>query len=270
MSGFVKFNKAETPSHGFSTGIPSLDKLVSTTDGSVNCIYEDPNAFIHNTLLQTFISSCAAQNLQYCVLGCEEKVLVRFQKLVDGTDTGRGNLTIAWRYKELTQKTPIFKWNMLVKLPLAEDVVLKTLDELIGILKSKKGLKVCIFSLFGPLLGQFSAHEIFGMLYEIRKWTKVNQHVLFISVPQFLLPEATSVFFDSILKIHSNLIHPHETSLYISFIEVIKSGTVGALRVNELESVKYGISLRSKGIEIERIDIPPEDGLQPDGCAPTF
>lgn len=270
MSGFIKYKAPDVASQCFTSGIPSLDKLVAMTEGSFSCIYEDPNALIHNTLLQTFVSSCEAQNQPYYVLGCEEKVLVRFQEQVDSTDEESRNLTIAWRYKELTQRTFKFKWNMLSKLPLAENTVLKTLDELLDTLRTKKRLKAVVFSLFGSLFGHFSTTEIFNILYEIRKWTRMNHHVLLVSVPQFLLAESTLVFFDNILKIHSNLIHPHEVSLYISFLEVIKSGSVGALRVNGLESAKYGIALRSKRIDIERIDIPPEDAVHPGGCTPSF
>lgn len=270
MSGFIKHKKTEIGQQSFSCGIASLDKILQMTNGSVSCIYEDRDSVIHNGFLQTFVSSCIQQNQQYFAVASEEKVLIRFGEIENNTDPGSENLTIAWRYKNLTLKDSRFKWNMLSKIPLASDVTMNTIDQLLDALRSKKKQKIAIFSLFGPLFGDFTEEVVFKLLYEIRKLARMNHHTIFMSIPQFLLKENTSVFFDNIIAIHSNLTRPHETPLYHSFIELIKTATVGSLRMNELESGRYGIVLKSKKLDVEPIDVPPDATLSSGSCTPSF
>lgn len=268
MCAFVK-NTASTP-HTISSGIPSLDDLVSLVEGSVTCIYEDESSFFHNTIIQTFISSCATEKHEYVVLCLESKLLVKFQVQEKTKGESSQNLKIAWRYTALKTRDHVFKWNLLSKLPLPEDVVLRNLEELLETLKSKKGLKVAVFSLFSPLFGEVSSDEVFETLYEIKKYARLNHHFVFLSLPQFLLKEETAVFFDNIVRIWSNLTLPHENPLYVSFLETVKISSPGVLRVNTLESAKYGIVLKAKKIKIEQIDLPPEQIVVSAGCSPTF
>ncbi|ELA41738.1 uncharacterized protein VICG_01242 [Vittaforma corneae ATCC 50505] len=274
MSGFVKCQKpSETSSSSISSGIPTLDKLIELSDGTVSCIYEDQNSFFHNTMLQTFVSSCTDRNQQCLVLSCEDKLLLRFlyaQKESEEEPEVPKNLLIAWRYKSMSPAEPKFKWNLLSKQPLPKEMIVNSLDELLCILKSKEALKTVIFSLFSPLFGQFTPDQIFKTLFEIKKYARLNKHTVFLSLPKFLVDEETSVFFDNIIQIRSNLLFPHETSYYIGYLELLKVSSVGAFRVNSLESTKYGIVLKTKKIKIERIDIPPDETVPSASCGQSF
>lgn len=260
-------------SSSISSGIPTLDKLLELSDGTVSCIYEDPNSFFHNTMLQTFASWCADSNQEYFVLCREEKLRQRFLQVHEESQEVSEvpkNLLIAWRYKSQSSSEPKFKWNLMSKQPLPGEVVLDDLEELVRILKSKKFLKITIFSLFSPLFGQFASSQIFNILFEIKKYTRLNKHTVFLSLPKFFIEEEASVFFDNIIQSHSNLLFPHETSYYICYLELLKINSVGILKVNSLESAKYGVVLKAKKIKIERIDVPPDETVPLSGCGQSF
>lgn len=276
MSGFIKYQKPieNLTEQTASSGIPTLDRIFPLFDGTVNCVYESENSFFHNTVLQIFISSCFDKNQNYFVLAKEEKLLLRFQvqKEASVENETPKNLVIAWRYKSQNTTEPKFKWDLLLKDTIEKKVVINDLNELINLLKTQKSLKIAIFSLFSPLFGSFSKDEIFNILFDIKKYSRLNGHLVFMSIPKFLVNENISTFFDSILQINSNLLFPHEMSYYSCYIELIKIGAAGTLRVNNLESMKYGVVLKSKKVKIERIDVPPEETVPNNngGCSQSF
>ncbi|KAM0680547.1 hypothetical protein GINT2_001235 [Glugoides intestinalis] len=259
MCGFIKYkNNADI----ISTGIPTLDSILTLNKGTLTCIYEDETSFIHNTLLQTFISTCSESNSPYFVLSAEEKLLTKFRAREDSSEEVLKNLQIAWRYKDLKGTSEIaeqkFKWSLISSEEVPKEVILKDLDSLLELLTTKKDTQMVIFSLFAPLYGFFSSDKIFKILFQIKKYARINQHTILLSLPKFLIPQETSIFFDNILQISSNLLLPHEDSIYNSFLNILRLTTAGALRVNCLESTKYGIVLRAKCIKVESIDIPPD------------
>lgn len=272
MAPFIKYQEKENK---VTTGILSLDNLLDLTTGTLTCIYESPESFVHNTILQTFISSCLHNSDRLFVLSTEEKTLKSFEYREDPFEETQSNLKIAWRYKEskndLDAKKDRFKWNLLKSVNIQEEVILRDIDHLFEVLKKEKDLKIAIFSLFAPLYGNYTHDRIFETLFQIKKHARIGNHTIFLSIPTFLLKEPISVFFDNILSVKSNVLFPHETSLYNSYLEIIKSSSTTSLKVNQLESYKYGIVIRPKKIRIEKIDIPPEEFTgEASSCAKSF
>lgn len=257
MSGFIK--KSTYFSKCASTGIPSLDSILKLDEGSLTCIQEDENSFFHKTLLQMFISENSEETY---VFSKESKNFVKFnQNKSDKILPNFNNqMSIAWRYSNLTLKDTQFKYDLMDKTNLENNTFIN-LDELINMMKTKNRCCFAIFSLLSPLA------QGINVLPELRRIAKNNNHVVLLSAPVFLIKENVTNFFDNIIQLHSILNLPHEKSLYNCLIEIIKLNRIKKLRVNELESVKYGVILKSKKILIEKIEIPPEEGQPEDGCS---
>lgn len=259
MSGFIKTNKdGSLFSETVSSGIKSLDSLIEIVPGSVTCFYEDKFSSIHNTLLQVFISSCSNAKKEFFILAKEEKFKVKFNKydkpVVDSPVAD--SLVIAWRYKNLDLSTPQFSWDLLNKIEIDEKSCLNDLQALITKLKCNKPGFFAIFSIFSPLYEKESINQV---LYDIKKYARLNNHTVVMSFPNFLFNSNYTPYFDTILSIVNNLSLPQETTLYNSFIETLKISKPGSLLINNLESFKYGLILKSKKIQIERIDVQPEE-----------
>lgn len=274
MCGFIQYKKPANQIEKLSTGIPSLDSLIEICPGTVNCIYEDENTFIHNTLLQVFISWCEDRSKEYRILATEKKVLRRFNRYeqTPQEEKNAADIKIAWRYRiQSSVKQDMAdgssRWDMLNKVDIPDDHILDDIESLLDCLKSQKCMYFVVFSLFAPLYGSFTPDRIFKILYEIRKYTKLNRHTVFLSIPRFLIKCDPSVFPDNILQLYSDLLLPNETSLYNSYLEILKFFNGESLRVNSLESYRYGIVLKARGIKVERIDIPPEETVGNSGCS---
>lgn len=277
--GFSSFDNPRNFEEYISSGIKTLDNLIDIVPGAIICIYEDKFSSIHNTLLQIFISSCFNENKKFCILATEDKLLKRFNKIKSQKlpEVNNDSLVIAWRYKGLDTSNEHFYWDLLNKLDLEENYQLRNLENLLEKLKTSVNCCFAIFSIFSPLYDQFTnqnmnqsqyIHQIF---YEIRKYTKLNNHTVIMSLPNFLYNSNFTLYFDTILQIVNNLSLPQETPLYNCFIEILKLSKPGSLRVNFLESYKYGLVLKSKKIEIEKIDIKPEETVpKTTGCASNF
>lgn len=284
MTGFVKRPLVGLPerTHALSTGIPTLDEIICLAPGSISCIFEDEDSFIHNTILQVFVSSSLDTDRKTCVLAKEKKNLTVFKKL--GIDTEaqepQNDLLIAWRYKSSATKEPQFQFNLMQREELDSNARIDSIEALLCLMKTTKNANFAVFSLFSPLLcpapslshslslastasaGQSSVKRCSIealLLFEIKRYCRLNNHCMLLSIPKFFVKAEISQYFDNVLKVCSMLALPHEKSNYHCLVEVLKLTSIGSLRVNELESYKYGLVLRSKRLAIERIDVPPED-----------
>lgn len=262
MVGFTR-TAPHSSNAKLGTGISALDGIVCVQPGTVTAIYEHENSFIHTVML-AIATSNSLDNIQQptYVLALENKLLFRFNKhlqSVDTADRSNSKLTIAWRYADLGTNSAPFQWNLNLKTPLGADHIISSLEDALSAMKIKKGCIFIIYSLFSPLYGVYEAAAAQSILYLIRKWSKVNDHVVFLSIPCFLLPYECSVFFDNIVEIEALLTMTHEKAAYNSILTIKKRSPVGILDVKSLDSFKYGIRLTSKNFKIEKIDIPPEE-----------
>lgn len=287
-SGFVRTNKiiSKPQEHTtISTGIPSLDGIVELSHGSVTAIYEDEYTFAHNYFLQTFVSETIYKNpSSLLALSKEKKNMIYFNHAPSynesaGNYSEDAKLLIAWKYKELNFKELKFQWNLLDKKEIPNEYAVADIEDLINKMKVKKACRIVIFSIFSPLY--FSSQKkpvnsitddnmkieyIQRCLFEIRKYAKINDHIVYMSFPAFFFNSNFSLFFDNIFQLESLMAMQVEKFYYNCLIEFKKISKTGSLLVNELESSKFGIKMKSKKIQVERIDIPPEENDNSVGC----
>lgn len=272
MSGFIKKNSNEHQDafEVISSGIPTLDELIQLRNGSLTCIYEDENSFIHNTMLQIFISQSILLKSQIHAISMDPQYLRSFEIAYSNLKENEAikNLVIAWRYQTLGPKKECSLFNLRESIPLNESIIVRDLEELVEIMKTTEKHSFAIFSLFSPLFESFdNLSLIHKWLFEIRKYSKLKRHCIFLSIPRFFIKDEIAQYFDNILSLNSIFALPHEKSIYNSILEITKMNTIGSLRVNTLDGIKYGLILKNRKIVIEKIDIPPEeDGPAADGC----
>lgn len=262
MAGFVK--RSSSPRTTVPSGIPTLDRIVQLAPGSISCIFEDEDSFVHNTLLQVFASSMLHAGRKIYALSSEKKNLVSFRRLEESSGDREDDLVIAWRYKSMARNEPEFQLNLMEKEGLGEDAHVGSVKELLGLMATTTNGNFVVFSLFSPLLPGVpsSACKKYTrdlVLFEMRKHCKLNSHCMLLSVPKFFVEEEISQYFDNILAIRSMLTLQHEKSSYHCLVEMQKLASIGCLRINKLESYKYGLVLRPRKLAIERIDVPPEE-----------
>jgi hypothetical protein len=274
MSGFIK-KTVHSKACSLTSGIPTLDKIIKFETKTLTCICEDENSHIHNTLLQVFISQNKDKTF---VFSSESKNFVMFnQSLIKDSETEKlKNMSIAWRYQNLTcQRSLDFNLNLMDKINIEPDKCFSNFLEFVDLIKTTKNSNFVIFSIFSPLFTENlklnKENSIDSLLFEIKKYAKINNHFIYLSFPNFFFISKAFNYFDNIFSVKSILTLPHEKSNYNCLIEIIKSNTFGNLKINELESEKYGLILKSKNIIIEKIDIPPDETVQNnDGCSKSF
>lgn len=284
MAGFVKRLPMDQPSRPYtvSTGIPTLDRIAHLVPGSISCVFEDEDSLIHNTILQIFVSSSLSTDRRTHVLAKEVKNLVSFKKAKADLETEEPlkNLQIAWRYQSVAAKEPQFEFDLMEREELGDEVRVDSIETLLDLMRTTRNANFAVFSLFSPLLRsrslfpsshalcraaaeQSPAHKEYSttasILFEMRQYCRLNHHCVLLSIPKFFVEEEISHYLDNIFEIRSMLTLPHEKSNYHCLVEFQKLTNIGSLRVNELESYRYGLVLRSKKLAIEQIDIPPED-----------
>lgn len=266
MSGFIKKQTllSQDSFNSISTGIPTLDTIIQLQEGSLTCIYENENSFIHNTILQIFISQSLLLKMPVHAISMDPKTLKHFETASSNLKENENikNLLIAWRYQSLGTKHILSMFNLREKKSLGEDTIVKTLDDLMEALATKSKCNFAIFSLFSPLFENFtdSAH-IHNVLFEIRKYCKLNKHCIFLSIPRFFINQHTSQYFDNVFSVDPIFTLPHESANYNSILTILKLNSIARLRVNTLNSLKYGLILRSRKIIVEKIDIPPDESV---------
>lgn len=281
MSGFIKSSKniAEHTSN-VSTGIPTLDAFIQLPPGTVTAIYEDENSFMHNTMLQIFTSesiSLSQQERPTRIISMERKHLFYFdkQKKQEENSEADPKLIIAWRYSCLKNDNENFKYDLSQKRMLDESICIDNNDsifeKIIETLKNGKNHNIVIYSLFSPLyfMNDTYKSKLLNVLFEIRKYARLNGHVVYLSIPTFLIDIDPSPFLDNILSLTSLLEMPGEKFFYGCILELKKFARNGPVN---LESYKYGIKTSSKRFRVERIDIPPEEnaGASSSGCGQQF
>ncbi len=273
MSGFCRTIKTNImPSNKISSGIISLDMLISLEPGTITAIYEDENSFFHQTILQIFASQTLFSNLKSSVriLGKEKKILTYFkkQKNLDNNEN-MDKIIIAWRYSHLKRKSNVFDWDLSLKSPIPPENLIYDFDELLELMKLNKDMIFIIFSIFSPL---YEKLDITRFLFIIKKYCKLNRHIVFLSIPRFLLSEKTlpQLFFDNIFSINVDLKILLEERMYPYILTIRKVSCFGKLHENNLNSYKYGVKVSSKKIIIEEIEIPPDDTENPLPCQNNF
>jgi PAXNEB protein len=276
MSGFVRTKKIiNTIVEDFkgSSGIPALDSLITLSPGTITAIYEDQYSFAHNTLLQIFISeSLKSRKDKTFVVSKENKNFIYFNQKIDAIENEKEledkKLLIAWRYKELNLKEKNFEYNLLDRKEVPDSL---RIEDLIETLKNAKNSSFCVFSIFSPLFKIDSNQEKYLFLYEMRKYCKLNNNTVYLSIPKFLIDIDPSVFFDNIFELSSLLSMGLNKYYYSCLLELKKVSAMNTLRVNDLDSCKYGVKIRSKNVKVEKIDIPPEENdVQSTGCSGAF
>lgn len=277
MSGFVK--KSVTDSINdyakATTGTPTLDKIMPISYGSINAIFESENSFIHNTILQIFISKCIFSKTPIFAISKNPKTLISFQVVTHPNEENDKikDLLIAWRYQTLGNKNDYSPFNLRENIPLDQNTIIDDFEKLLEILKTKEKCCFAIFSLFSPLFSQFGEikNDIHNILFTLKQLAKQKKHCIFLSIPKYLINDNISNYFDNIMEISSKLCLTHETSKYNTFVDFLKLNGIRSLRVNNLESYKYGLILKARKIIIERIDIPPDESTpQHNSCNPGF
>lgn len=268
MSGFSRASRGATPGMAeLSTGIPSLDIIFKPDAGTITAFYEDENSMIHDTILQAFLSHSVSAKLEK-TFACSEdpSKLIYFERKTSPSTPEDSNLraVIAWRYSSLNIGNDVPNWNLSKKNPLSQSniVSLKNLKEL---LKANSSCMIVLFSLFSPLHAFERSGDLKMHLFELRKLARKLNHTIFISIPTFLHEFDPLPFLDNVFTITTQPRMVWEESRYACLLEIKKITTVGRLRVNSLDSLKYGLKLSSKGIFIESIDIPPEESMEVPG-----
>lgn len=278
MSGFTKSvqNRAVSKSEmEMAIGIPTLDSLAKIAPGAVTAVYEDESSFIHNMMLQIFMSQSLNQKSRKTyVLSSERKHLFYFdrQKHQQESDSnGDPKLMIAWRYLDLNPRKMSFAWNLSSRIPIDPENVVNSLGEMLQILKSEKNCNIALFSMFSPLFEKMERSAALKLLFDIRKYSKMNEHVVLASIPTFLIDFDPAPFLDNILSLSSLLAMPHEKFRYSCILELVKLTSIGHLEVKELNSLKYGVRISPKQFLVEQIDIPPEENTaSPLQCGSSF
>ncbi|KAI5168307.1 elongator complex protein 4 [Pancytospora epiphaga] len=278
MVGFTKCNERSTDesfSTFFSTGIPTLDSLVKIQGGSITAIYEDENSTLHNMILQIFTSEALwKKRTKTYAFGMEAKHLYYYARRSQNTqeDCEHHKFTIAWRYNRVSGPKEEFDWNLFSKLELEQENIIKSIAELINLLKMEKGCLIVIYSIFAPLFQKLTQTKMIELLFSIRKYTKQNNHVIVLSIPAFLINTNLSPFFDNILELTAILLLPNEKSKSHAILTLRKTALRGALEIRNWAGIKYSIEVSSKSFAIQGIDIPPDDDVlsRNTGCSQQF
>lgn len=290
MSGFVRVSRSELQADKNEpiTGIPTFDQLFKPDQGTITAFYEDANSTVHETILQVVLSQSYSnknRNTFACALDTSklntfepisnksESISNKSESISDQNQPANiiNQPMIAWRYKQLKNHDTEFNWDLCTKQQIKSESIIK-LDELIPKLKSEKECNFICFSLFSPLFTFNDCKSLQIKLIKIRKYARLGRHRLFISIPGFLHDESFIPFLDNVVQIRTELTLPWEYSRYACILEIIKLTTVGRLRVNNLESLKYGMRISTKGIYVETVDVPPEESPNNsnNGCSPSF
>lgn len=261
MSSFIR--NAATKKR--KTGITVLDKFINTLEpGTIVLIKEDEYSFIHNYLLNIFLSEGVCENesriLAVSINGPVEIYQVDNEKVCDEQ---LSKMYIAWRYNNLRPDKSDCKFLLTDKLDYRHDLMAKndiTVDNIIERLNSCSNYRVALFSLFSP---SYKVNNIYQALYNIRKAVRLHGHVCMISIPTFFYDKVIfDQYFDIVMSLDSNFF----TNLlpnYKAIIHFEKITFLNKIRENNTDTYKFGIKFYKNKLVIEKIDIPPVDIEQP-------
>lgn len=269
MKSFVR-SADQRGTEKLSTGISGLDAILGEcfTRGTSILLLEDENSRVHSTILKVFLSE-GINNQESTMAVMKEGGDVE----VYGTGSSmeqedEGKMVIAWRYSKISLGRPTFKFN-LSKKKRFEGILLSgrkaTLESILDMAREERELRIAVFSLGSPAwrLSGYGEREIMRFLFELRRLSRINGHIYMVSVPGFMMPDANfSLYFDTVAEFDSNIFSCFCPN-YNGVLELKKIGGHGCLRINSLESLKYGVKIKKENICVEKIDMPPEDVKPP-------
>lgn len=239
------------------TGIPLIDQVLGKlSPGSMILIKEDEFSYIHNILLNTFISEGRRSKEKNILVAAENKSNVNFYEVntQNEVENDLKKMFIAWRYSNLKLESPDYKFSLSSKIEYNEKLLTDTsVMETISRLKSHR---ISLFSLYAP---SYQSESIEKDLHRLRRIVRQNEHICMASIPTFLHPNIHfESFFDVVLRLDSNLLTGVLPN-YRATIEFEKFASYGTLRCLDLESYKFGIKFKKDRLVIESIDIPPDE-----------
>ncbi|KAF9763965.1 Elongator complex protein 4 [Nosema granulosis] len=255
MSSFIKKQERKK----MTTGIPLIDHILGEINpGTMIMIKEDEFSFIHNTLLNTFISEGARNNEKDLLVVSENESNIAVYEEKKNTEKNNDvkKMFIAWRYSSLNLEVPDFKFSLNRKIDyIGKKTIGISTENILNDIKNIKNHRIAIYSLFSP----FYSDHIENVLFELRKSIRTNNHICMISIPTFLYENISfETFFDIVLKLNSNLM----TGLlpnYRATIEFEKCASYKSLRCLDLESYIFGLKFKKDRLVVENIDIPPDE-----------
>ncbi|AFN82845.1 hypothetical protein EROM_040770 [Encephalitozoon romaleae SJ-2008] len=269
MKSFVR-SAGQRGMEKLSTGISGLDAILGEcfTRGTSILLLEDENSRIHSTILKVFLSE-GIYNQESTL------AVVKEGGDVEVYDTGSSmeqenedRMVIAWRYSKLSLGRPAFKFN-LSKKKRFDGILLSgkkaTLESILDIAREERELRIAVFSLGSPAwrLSGYEEKKMMRFLFELRRLSRINNHIYMVSAPGFMMPDANfSLYFDTVAEFDSNIFSRFCPN-YNGVLEFKKIGGYGCLRINSLESLKYGVKIRKESICVEKVAMPPEDVKPP-------
>ncbi|KAG5859892.1 hypothetical protein KMI_04g07000 [Encephalitozoon hellem] len=271
MKSFVRSPGHSEPGR-LSTGIYGLDAILGEclTRGTSILLLEDENSRVHSTILKVFLSE-GIDGQENTMAVMKESGDVEVYGTGSSTEQeNEGRMVIAWRYSKLSLGKPVFKFNLSRKKRF-EGILLSgekaTLESILSIAREEKELRMAVFSLGSPVwkLSGCGEKEIMAFLFELRRLARANGHICMVSIPGFMMPGTNlSLYFDIVAEFDSNIFSRFCPN-YNGVLEFKKIGGHGCLRVNTLESLKYGVKIKKGDVCVEKIDMPPEDVKPPGG-----
>ncbi|WUR03355.1 elongator complex protein 4 [Vairimorpha necatrix] len=264
MSSFIRNQNLKKR----KTGIPIFDTFINTLDNGIFIlIKEDEYSYMHNFLLNIFMSEGVHEN-EKNLLTVNKDGLPEIYDRIDNLECTEqlSKMYIAWRYKDLRRKNEECEYSLTNYLEAKHERLLKkdtTLSNIISKLKNTKNFRISLYSLFSP---SYDCENIEKNLYEIRKFIRENNHICMVSIPTFFYPNINfNQFFDVVLSLDSNIFTGYLPN-YKAILHFEKISLVNKIRENQIDTFKYGIKFSKNRIIIEKIDIPPEDIAESNGC----
>ncbi|KAK6089623.1 hypothetical protein P3W45_001389 [Vairimorpha bombi] len=257
MSSFIRSNSVSKKKSGFY-----LDNFLPSLDNSLILIKEDEYSYIHEYLLNTFLSE-GVHNKESNILAVGKNKIEIYDQVsnLNNKDSKINDqvskMYIAWRYSSNSSSNSSSKYSLSNKLEYKNEVLKEvSLDSLINKLKSTEGYRISIYSLFSPSCTKI---DIERSLYELKKVVRKNKHICLVSVPTYLYEDINfNQYFDSVMSLDSNIFDNYLPN-YKAVIHFEKINLYKRIRENENDTFKFGIKFSKDRLVIEKIDIPPED-----------
>lgn len=261
MSVFHKsanFSKNISFQHKIKLGNAFLDSIIhQVNQGTLILVEEDEFTTNHLLLAKTFIAQNAFQSP--IVFSLDHKDFKIPTQNLKELETTHETMKIAWRYENIKHDATENKFDFKKPTPysIKKDVgaLLKDLEAM------DRGSVIAILSLFSPAWDVADFEEF---LYRIRRTIKEKDMVLLATVPTFMYKTNFYLYFDIALQFKA-LTFDESLKNYSGLIEIKKNHPVGFVEENSEDTWLYGYVVSRFGLQIERIDVPPEDA-EVSGC----
>ncbi|KAF7684188.1 Elongator complex protein 4 [Astathelohania contejeani] len=239
-------------------GIPFLDNILGIKKGSMILIEEDKYSNYHTIIQKTFISSGLINN-ETVIAITKENCEIEIPDLKIRKETKREPMSIAWRYSKCeSEHNEIFDMSRKMDLRNKKYCLIDKLD--LSTIRNSNPDRIAIFSYLSPL---WTENED---LWELKKMVRKSEAVCVVSIPRFLHDDLHHIntYFDVIINFNSYDFQFYPN--YNGILEIKKIITLNDMRVNTLNTMKYGFKLYKYGFKIESIELledikPVEDGI---------